>query len=368
MMKKILLSVSAGVMALSVMAQGGKFTLTGKMTGLNGFAVYSLINSHGEVLTQNMELVADEKVDFSFDMDSIGWLIVMNNNRMFMLPAVPGETVTISGGMDDYTVDGSPLYREYNEVLTATRPLIEAIGKYDFKQECQSEIAGKSSEEVFDLYQSKLRENDKPLADAVLSFVRDHADRESSMMVLNYLNYAEDLETAVRSISEKVFEGRMRPFYESVLDRIMRRGASCHLLNKMAPDFNLKDIDGNSLSLSSLRGNWVILHFWSSTCRNAISQFPALKDCYDNYRDRIVFLGMDIQDSEAHWKSAVNTRHKLPWLNVLADTDVEDPQNPVNLYEETATPAYFLIAPSGKVAMKGGSVDEFRDIFKILFE
>ena len=32
----------------------------------------------------------------------------------------------------------------------------------------------------------------------------------------------------------------------------------------MAPDFTLNDIDGNPLSLSSLRGKYVVLDFWGS--------------------------------------------------------------------------------------------------------
>lgn len=366
-MTKLILCILVSLLSLTSLAQGGKFTLTGQVKGQGNMVFYALTDAYGDVISNDMTFVTDDKVDFSFDMEVVGWLMVFNNIRMlFMLPAVPGETVTIDGDIDNYTVDGSPLYREYNEVLTATRPLLEANWKYDFKQACQNKIAGKSTEEVFDLYQSKLRENAQPVTDAVLSFVRAYAEHESSMMALNFLNYAEDIEKAGGIISQQVLDGRMNPYYEAAMERVLKRGASNPLLNKMAPDINLIDVDGKAFSMSSLRGKWVLLEFWSSTCGPAISQFPVLKEMYVKYKDHMEIVGVDCEDDEADWKSAVKI-HDLPWLNMHEDCDVDAP-SPVYLYGETATPAFFLIAPSGKVAMKSGTVEDFREIFKILFE
>ena len=366
-MRKLFLSMFVGMMALAPMAQDGKFVLTGQVKGQGSMAFYALTDAWGGAISNDMVFVTDDKVDFSFDMEDVGWLMVFNGNRMqYMLPAVPGETVTIEGDIDNYTVDGTPLYRDYNEVLTVTRPLLEASWKYDFKQACQVETAGMSSEEVFDLYQSKRLENYRPVTDAVLSFIGDHPDHESCMMLLNWLNCAEDIERAGDIIAEQVLDGRMNPYYEASLERVRRRGVSNPLLNQPAPDFTLMEIDGKSLALSSLHGKWVLLDFWSSTCGPAVSQFRALKEIYAKYQDYLEIVGVDCEDDEEDWKSAVTVTHKLPWLNVTGD--LAGPQSPVNLYDETATPAYFLITPSGKVAMKSGSVEDFREIFKILFE
>ena len=356
----------AGLMALGAMAQGGKFVLAGEVKGQGRMAFYALTDAWGGVISNDMVFVTDDKVDFSFDMEDVGWLMVFNGNRMlYMLPAVPGEAVTIEGDIDNYTVDGSPLYRDYNEVLTVTRPLLEASWKYDFKQACQDEIAGKPSEEVFDLYLSKLRENFQPVTDAVLTFIGDHPGHESCMMLLNWLNYAEDIERAGEIIGKQVLDGRMNPYYEVALERVTKRGASNPLLNKPAPDFTLMDINGKPLALNSLRGKWVLLDFWASTCGPATSQLPALQEIYAKYQDFMEIVGVDCEDDEEDWKEAV-AEFGLPWRNVTGD--LAGPQSLVNLYGETATPAYFLIAPSGKVAMKSGTVEDFREIFKILFE
>lgn len=364
MFRKLLLFALIGLLSLCAAAQDSKFIVSGKLKGQGNWASYFLTNMQNEVLSNNTTLVKDDKVDFSFDLKEMGWFSIYTGNRRLYMPAIPRETISINGDIDDYIVDGSSLYKEYNENLTATRPLLQKYWKYDFKQECQGEIAGKSSEEVFDLYQSKLRESYQPVTESVLSFIRNHADHESSLMVLDFLNNVEDIERAGDIISEQVLDGRMNPYYKASLERTT---SGAFLLEKMAPDFNLNDVDGKSLPLSSLRGKWVLLNFWSSTCGNAISRFPAMKEAYAKYKDQVEFLGVDCEDDEAGWKSAVKG-FALPWLNVYDVFGYDDPQSPFTLYVVTALPSFYLIAPSGKVAMKGGSVDDFMPLFKILFE
>jgi thiol-disulfide isomerase/thioredoxin len=45
-----------------------------------------------------------------------------------------------------------------------------------------------------------------------------------------------------------------------------------------APDFDVKDLDGQSLKLEELRGRTVLLHFWAMSCGPCIVGFPMLKE------------------------------------------------------------------------------------------
>lgn len=82
-----------------------------------------------------------------------------------------------------------------------------------------------------------------------------------------------------------------------------------------APDFELNDINGKPLKLSSLRGKYVILDFWGSWCVWCIKGVPAMKDAYNKYAGKFEILGIDCGDSEEKWKQAV-ARYELPWLHV----------------------------------------------------
>src|SRR5688572_15017036 len=46
--------------------------------------------------------------------------------------------------------------------------------------------------------------------------------------------------------------------------------------NRLAPDFELPDLDGRKVKLSSFRGKTVVLNFWTKTCRPCLEEMPSL--------------------------------------------------------------------------------------------
>ena len=48
------------------------------------------------------------------------------------------------------------------------------------------------------------------------------------------------------------------------------------LIDRQAPAFELKDVDGNTVSLSSYKGTVVLLNFWATWCPSCREEFPSL--------------------------------------------------------------------------------------------
>ena len=48
--------------------------------------------------------------------------------------------------------------------------------------------------------------------------------------------------------------------------------------NRVAPDFELRDMEGKAVRLSSFRGKTVILNFWTKTCKPCLEEMPALAE------------------------------------------------------------------------------------------
>ena len=69
------------------------------------------------------------------------------------------------------------------------------------------------------------------------------------------------------------------------------------LLGKPAPDFTLQDLEGNTVSLSSLRGKPVVINFWASYCAPCVTEHPTFTAAANFYRDQVHFLGVIYQDT-----------------------------------------------------------------------
>ncbi|GLB61128.1 TlpA disulfide reductase family protein [Cytobacillus sp. NCCP-133] len=53
----------------------------------------------------------------------------------------------------------------------------------------------------------------------------------------------------------------------------------------LAPDFELKDLEGNAVKLSDYRGKAVLLNFWGSWCPPCRAEMPHMEKLYNKYKD-----------------------------------------------------------------------------------
>ena len=82
------------------------------------------------------------------------------------------------------------------------------------------------------------------------------------------------------------------------------------LLGDRAPSFTVDTMDGDEVSLDSLRGRAVIVNFWNSWCAPCKQEEPALKRFYDRHRDDadFVMLGIVRDDENKAARNAVEER------------------------------------------------------------
>jgi cytochrome c biogenesis protein CcmG/thiol:disulfide interchange protein DsbE len=76
---------------------------------------------------------------------------------------------------------------------------------------------------------------------------------------------------------------------------------------KMAPDFQLKDSDGNDLRLSNLKGKVVLVNFWATWCEGCQVEIPWFVEFEKKYAERgLVVVGVSL-DADG-WNSV------RPWI------------------------------------------------------
>jgi cytochrome c biogenesis protein CcmG/thiol:disulfide interchange protein DsbE len=123
-----------------------------------------------------------------------------------------------------------------------------------------------------------------------------------------------------------------------------RGGASPTAIGSVAPDFELVDLDGNSVHLSALRGRPVIVNFWASWCVPCADEFPLLRDAHERHADEgLVVVGIVYQD-RSQAASQFMERHDAAWIAAA------DPEGRVaERYEVLGPPETFLIGRDGRI-------------------
>jgi len=110
---------------------------------------------------------------------------------------------------------------------------------------------------------------------------------------------------------------------------------------------DLKTVEGKKVSLSSLKGKYVLLTFWVSSSKECVSSNLQMKELYQRYRSKgfeIYQINLD-QDTN-RWKAAVRY-DELPWISVRE----EDPDNPryALIYNVKSLPTNYLYDPKGEI-------------------
>lgn len=66
----------------------------------------------------------------------------------------------------------------------------------------------------------------------------------------------------------------------------------------VAPDFELEDLEGNMVKLSSLQGKKVIINFWATWCGFCVEEMPDLMKLQEEYKDDLVVLYVNVGESK----------------------------------------------------------------------
>ena len=266
--------------------------------------------------------------------------------RGINVPVVPGADIKVEGDFSNHTITGTtPFYKELDLIYSHIKPLTEksmqaARAAYDnTKPQAERDSLMAVSEAYKDSIQNLVAE-----------YVYNHPDADAALYAFYMYGNLEKHHDCLEQFSESVRTGVLAEVYAEMVANyqalLKQREAEKRVADGMpAPDFTLNNVEGKPVSLSSLRGKYVVLDFWGTWCGWCIKGISEMKEMYAKYNRRIEVVGIACGDSEEAWKKCVAEK-ALPWTNLL---NGKDDANVSAMYAVTGYPTKIVLDPEGRI-------------------
>lgn len=375
-MNKIIYSAFVLIMALSS-CQSSKVTVSGRFVGSDADMVYL---EHASALEQSIidSVKLGEDGNFALNIENPTstpslYYIIYNNERIPLL-LMQGDDVTVSAAGNvarNYKVEGSEesillekFNKEYVSGVMKLRNIISKIGANDLSESERKALSSEYTKTYLDVKRKQMNfivTNKENIA-AVYAL---HQRLPNDSYLFNGESDVVYYRTVAEAIEAKYPESHYLPILRS---QIARMSAQSSLLSQAKqvnfPEINMPDMYGKQISLSSLSGKVILLHFWSAAIGNGNVVNADLKEIYNKYKDlgfEIYQVGIDT--SKPTWINAIQEQ-QLPWISV---SDLKGETSPsLGEYNVKRIPANFLIDREGNIVAKDIAGDKLEDEIKKL--
>lgn len=340
-MKKLSNVIVACAMASAISAYGGNCHVTFNLDGITADSAKIIVVNFlkpDDIVNKSVAVV-DGKAVVDIPADATNMIVVGfesagggRSGEMVRVIAIPDCPMTVTVTQDGHTIGGVP---EYVSI-----------------EQAQMAVGSKSG-----------MVPDSAFCERVRNYIVDNPDEVGSAFIACDLGAGIlEVDSLLSVRSKDVLHGYYDYFFNKHnAPLIVKRNAERCSEGVAAPDFSLRDIDGNIFTLSSLRGKTVILDFWGSWCVPCLKSIPRIKEQYARYKDKgLEIVSVACSDTDEAWRAAVN-RTGMNWVNLFNDSENGDI---TKVYGIGSFPTMFIISPDGVIVRR--TTGENEDFFNHL--
>lgn len=328
-----------------------KFIINGQIE--NAGEIKSIKLFEGETASQSIILENGGKFKFESSSPHSALYSLQVGQQQYMLIAKNGEEIEFWADLNDpgnYTVGGSDASVKMKELHTITETF--RTQQNGLQVELQERInAGEGTPEIQNYLIEKNVFFVRELSKQILPFSRRNENNLAGFYAMLTL-YSVDptsYEQEMISYMEDI-QGKFKFNQEVQSIATQMKEIKPLSIGQKAPDFSSLTPEGEEVSLSDFRGNYVLLDFWAAWCAPCRQENPNIVEQYHKFKDKgFTVLGLSLDKDRDAWLKAIKN-DKLVWTQ-LSDLKMWDSEVG-RLYNITAIPASFMIDPNGKIVGK----------------
>jgi len=356
--------------AISFASCGNSNSISGVITGAEGKTIYLESLSDSRVLPIDSTVVGS---DGSFSLKSHDNLpldfyrIYFKEGNFLQLITDSSEHVEITAEfakLNEAKVEGSEQTVEYMDLVKKWEPLMEKLA------EAQAQIDRPSTDPALDSTQwiAKWEAQSAAAQKEANAFIKGWLEKHSASLlaisIVQNLDPRFEFMWYQRVLTDTKPTCGKLPAYKSLeklVGQIKNASSSSAASNsniavgKMAPEISLPNINGETKTLSSLRGKVVLLDFWASWCGPCRKENPNVVAIYKKYASKgFDVFSVSLDYKKAPWEAAIK-KDGLVWNNHVSDLGGWR-SAVVPIYEIESIPFPVLIDKEGKIVAMGESL------------